>query len=317
MRTCACSTAGSCVRGACSASVSMMVRMLRIGTRSASRPCSTRTTTPSGSDLRHQVLDQPRRGLGQAIEQLLHLLVAEQFVRVRLDDVAQVRGDDGAGIDHGVAERLRLLALRRARSRSPPCRRPDRASRCPAGLPNTRPGIDRQLAIGIDDAIADRHARQADAIGVRRQLEVVADVHRLHQEAQLLRELAAHAADARQQFAALALVDQRHQAEADFQADQVDRLHVVPGQLARARCSRRRVRGGAAAAAGRGAARVASTARRRRRSRPANSRKARFGMPGIRPMTPSSAAGDRQAARLAEQLRCAARRPGPGRATCA
>ena len=63
--------------------------------------------------LGHQILDQPRRGLGQAVEQLLHFLVTEQFVRVRLDDAAQVRGDHGAGIHHGVAERLRLLALGR------------------------------------------------------------------------------------------------------------------------------------------------------------------------------------------------------------
>ena len=55
------------------------------------------------------------------------------------------------------------------------------------------------------------HAAQIDAVGVRREVEVVADVHRGHEEAQLLRELAAHAAHARQQIAACALVDQRHQ----------------------------------------------------------------------------------------------------------
>ena len=113
-------------------------------------------------------------------------------------------------------------------------------------------------------------------------------MHRLHQEAELLRQLAAHAADARQQFPALGLVDQRHQPEADFQSDQIHRLHVVPGQLA--------LLGIGSAGAVRPApppprsppgARDAAGTRRRHRRRRANTRNATLGMPGIRPMTPS------------------------------
>ena len=165
-------------------------------------------------------------------------------MRVRSAHVAQVRGDHGARIDDGVSRASARDRAPTARSTPLPCRTPGRASRCRSSLPNTLPGIDRELALGIDHALAHRHAGEIDAIGVRRQVEVVADVHGLHQEAEILRELAAHAVNARQQIAALRLVDQRHQAIADFQADDVDRLHVFPRQLARfgrrRRCWRRR-----------------------------------------------------------------------------
>ena len=56
-------------------------------------------------------------------------------------------------------------------------------------------------------------------------------MHGLHEEAELLRELAADAADARQQVAALGAIDQRHQPVTDFEADDVDGTHVLPRQL--------------------------------------------------------------------------------------
>ena len=150
-----------------------------------------------------------------------------------------------------------------------------------------------------------RHAGQADAIGIGRQLEVVADMHRLHQEAQLLRELAAHAANARQQLAALRLVHQRHQAEADFQADQIDRLHVVPGQFA--------LLGTAPALAAAPAAAAvqprACLARRCSNQAPAPHSAAEqqerdIGHAGDQPHDAQHAAGDRQTARLTQTVAC-------------
>jgi hypothetical protein len=58
-------------------------------------------------------------------------------------------------------------------------------------------------------------------------------VNRLHEEPQIARELAAHALDAREQIAALRLVDERHEPIPDFEPDDVDRLHVVPRELFR------------------------------------------------------------------------------------
>src|SRR5690606_41730645 len=68
--------------------------------------------------------------------------------------------------------------------------------------------VDGQLAFRIDDAVADRHARQVDAISIRLQSEVVADVHRLNQETEILRQLASHSANTVEQFASLFCVDQ-------------------------------------------------------------------------------------------------------------
>ena len=137
-----------------------------------------------------------------------------------------------AGVDHRVAERLRVLAQVRLDphrfhaegriARREAVQRAEHAA-----------GIDGELAVGMHHALADGHAGQPDAIGVRAQLQVVADVHGLHQEAELLRELAADAADAGQQVAALGAIDQRHQAIADFEADRVHRTHVFPGQFLR------------------------------------------------------------------------------------
>ncbi len=53
-------------------------------------------------------------------------------------------------------------------------------------------------------------------------------MHGRHEEAQLLRQLAAHAAHARQQFATLGGIHQRHQAVAHFQSKEVHGTHVIP-----------------------------------------------------------------------------------------
>jgi hypothetical protein len=48
----------------------------------------------------------------------------------------------------------------------------------------------------MHQALADSHPGKSDAVGVGSQLKIVADVNCLHEEAQLLRELAADAANA-------------------------------------------------------------------------------------------------------------------------
>jgi hypothetical protein len=65
--------------------------------------------------------------------------------------------------------------------------------------PNTRPGLIASSRSGCTTLSPMATRREPDAIGVGPELEVVADVHGLHEEAELLRELAADAADARQQ----------------------------------------------------------------------------------------------------------------------
>src|ERR1700722_13228005 len=97
-------------------------------------------------------------------------------------------GNDRARIDDGVAERLRLVARTGLD--------PDRihAERRIFGG-NTLNGtkhparVDGQLAIRIDDALAHRYAAQIDAVNVRREVEVVSNVNRGHEEAEVLGKL--------------------------------------------------------------------------------------------------------------------------------
>jgi hypothetical protein len=90
--------------------------------------------------------------------------------------------------------------------------------------------VDRQELAGMGLAIAHFHALERDAVGRGLQFQVVADVHRRRQEADLLGELLADALDALEQFAALPL-STRDQAVAHFQAQRIDRHDVVPAGL--------------------------------------------------------------------------------------
>ncbi|MNS64075.1 hypothetical protein D3C72_971890 [compost metagenome] len=78
-----------------------------------------------------------------------------------------------------------------------------------------------------------RHAMHQYPVAVGRQFQVVADVYRRNQEADVLGQLAAHALDARHQFTALVAVHQRNQSIADFQAQRIDRAQLVPAQFRR------------------------------------------------------------------------------------
>ena len=178
-----------------------------------------------------QILDELRRGFREAIEQVLHFLVAEQLVRVALQELAQVRRDDRRRVDDREAERLRVLLGGRLDPVRVEAER--RVLRAHADdLRRDAAGVDREIALDLDLALADRHPENRDAVAVRLQLEVVADVHGLDEEAELLGQLAAHGLDARQQRPGLIAVDERDQAIADLEADQVDGADVFPAELA-------------------------------------------------------------------------------------
>gem|GEM_PF-2556939 len=220
-----------------------------------------------------------------------------------LNHAAQMRGDDGAGIDHRVAKRLRLLAFRGLD--------PDRfhskcgIARLDAGRLAEHPArIDRELAIRVDHAVGQHYARKTDAIGVGRELEVVADVHRLHQEAELLRELATHATDSRQQFPALGLVDQRYQPETDLDSDQIDRLHILPRQFALLRRHRGPVRTGRARCRSHCGQLLGATLQQPRPAPAGGGEQQKSGVGHARDQTHDAehAASDREAQRLAQQL---------------
>ncbi len=156
--------------------------------------------------------------------------MANQLMGVLVQDLVEVGGDHGAGVHHGVAEGLCLAALAdfdphrvQAKSRIFGGNTVEAAEHLP--------WVDRQFAVWVDLGFGQDHAHEGQAIGTWSQVEVVANVHGGHQKAQVLGQLLAHALDPREQLAALVAVHQRDQAVADFQADHVDRGHVIPAQL--------------------------------------------------------------------------------------
>ena len=72
---------------------------------------------------------------------------------------------------------------------------------------------------------------QADAVGIGGQVEVVAYVHGMHQETQLLRQLFAHALDATEQIATLVAINQGNEPVAHLQADFIHLCHIIPAEL--------------------------------------------------------------------------------------
>ena len=154
-------------------------------------------------------------------------------------------------------------------------------------------------------ALADHRAAQRDAVDAGLQLDqVVADVHRRRQEADVLRELLAHALDARQQVALARLVDQRDQPVADLQAQRVDRLQVVPAGFGVGRRGLRRP-GRLALAASRGGALALLRQLPRQAAQAAELTRmnTRCGMPGTSPSSADDAGRPRPAP-------AASRRPG-------
>ena len=118
--------------------------------------------------LRHQILDELRRGLREAIEQLLHLLVAEQLVRVASaaadSDASRSRCSRRPPCSRASAP----ARAGRGRSRRRRGRTPGPSSRMPRIGPATEPGIDREVAARLHLGLADRRAENRDAVGVRR-----------------------------------------------------------------------------------------------------------------------------------------------------
>src|SRR5690606_30493639 len=105
------------------------------------------------------------------------------------------------------------------------------ARRLPLHRPVDPPRIDRELHVGLDLAFADGYAVQAEAVRVRCELEIVTDMHRMDQEAELLGEFPSHALDPAEQRRALLLIDERNQPVAELETDEIDRRDVLPRKL--------------------------------------------------------------------------------------
>ncbi len=123
----------------------------------------------------------------------------QQLGGMGLNHLTEMGGDDGAGIHHRIAEGLGMLlgaGLDPGRLQTKGGVLTGDALQGAVGLP----GIDGHLAVGVDLRLAHNHPLEGDAVVIGAQIEVVANMHRRHQEAQLLGHFLAHPLDARHQL---------------------------------------------------------------------------------------------------------------------
>ena len=158
--------------------------------------------------------------------------MAEQVGGVVAQNLVQMGGYRRAGVHHRVTERARVVTLRRVN--------PDRIqtkSRLFAGNAFQRAvhlaGVDGHFTADLDFAFAANHAFEHNMVRIRVNVQRVANTHRLNQKAKFHGQFFTHALDARHQLTAGLRVDQRDQAVADFQADQVHLVNVIPVQFFR------------------------------------------------------------------------------------
>jgi hypothetical protein len=122
-----------------------------------------------GSDadhLRHHVLHQLGRELGDVLDELLRLDPAEQARRVQLHRVREVRGDHGRAVDHGEARHLRRLALRGLDPRRRQAERGIDRRRADERRRGDAPGIDGEEHPRERLAFTDDRAAQQDPVAL-------------------------------------------------------------------------------------------------------------------------------------------------------
>ena len=160
-----------------------------------------------------------------AVEQQLGVLAREQLVGVLADRLRQVRDDHRGGIDDRVARCLGAFA---GRGGDPEGRQAegglDGRDAVEGGVGIA--GIHREQAARHELAARDLGALDADRVAVGGELHVVANADRGEHEAELGGHLPADERDPLQQLASLALVDERDQAVADLELEDVERQRV-------------------------------------------------------------------------------------------
>ena len=214
----------SCGRcAAISAMPSRMVGRSRIEMRSLSRRCSTRWMPETEIWLGIDVFEQLLLFLGEAVEQRLHVGVAEQIGDVGLEHFGQVGRDHGRGIDDRIALELGLVAQRRLDPGGGQAE--GRLGGVVAGKGDrlAHRVHDHQL-VGEDAAVAGLDLLDLDGVFVGLELHVVEDAHRRHDEAELGGELAAQRLDLFGQpvGAALVFLDEAEEAVAELELELVD-----------------------------------------------------------------------------------------------
>src|SRR5690606_8752190 len=177
--------------------------------------------------LGHQVLDQLRCVATHVLQKLLHFGTTQQLSAVAMHDVIEMGGDHGAGIDHRVAGDLRLLTQGdvnpdggQAKGRI----RRDGARQ----LHGDAARINSQPLTRRGGTATDFYAGKKNPVIVGLEFEIVPNVYDRWQEANILSELLAQAANPVEKLAVLGVIHQGDQAIAHLQPQWIDELDVIP-----------------------------------------------------------------------------------------
>ena len=111
--------------------------------------------------------------------------MAKQFVGVFLEDLVEVCCHYGTGVHDGITEGLCLVFLVRFDPTGVQAKGGVFAL-YPLDLAEHLTWVYRQFTVRMDFCLGNGHPHQGDAINIGHQVEVVANMDRRHQEAQIL-----------------------------------------------------------------------------------------------------------------------------------
>ncbi len=164
----------------------------------------------------------------EAIDQALGFGAGQQFVGVALDDLGQVGGEGGGGINDRVAGRD---GLRLELGRDPFSGHVERGLTRVNARQRRRVGVagDGEHVAALELGARDLDAAQVNDVLTAFQRKIVGDVNGRHQEAELLGEAFAQGLDARQQLAALLGVDHGDEPGPDLQHQLIQLKNGIHG----------------------------------------------------------------------------------------
>ena len=158
--------------------------------------------------VRDKVADQFLMRLVQVVEQFLRFRVGQQFRHVVADELGQMGGHDGGGVDDGVAPERCFFAMPVL---YPHGGQSEGRLHCRFTVERDRfaARVHHEQHVGTQFANSGFDFLDAHHILIRRQLKIILNAHRRHDEAHLHCELPAKRLDLIGKAAFLRVVDQR------------------------------------------------------------------------------------------------------------
>ncbi len=170
--------------------------------------------------------------LAQPVDQELHVLAGEQFVRMLLERLGQVGDEHRLRVDDSVPAQLGGLLLRGG---DPQGRQSVHrlAGLDPVDLLSHGAGVHGEEHLRLQEALGDGNLAEPDLIGIRLEIQVVPQPDQWNHQAELLGELPAQGTDAVEDRVAPARIDHADQAHTDVDGNAVHVEQVLHGLLVR------------------------------------------------------------------------------------